>query len=84
MDNLTQEALIRGILPGDHGIRTRGVSYLIIMAGVTQFDTVASVLTLIFESLGTFFSVLLSKIASLTCFFPWFSGLPTFSMTDFL
>lgn len=34
----TQEALIRGLLPGDHEIRTEGVNYLILMADDTQFD----------------------------------------------
>ena len=59
MDNFTQEALFRGLLPGDHGIRTRGVSYLIVMAGVTQFDSLVLLCGHIFESLCARFSVLL-------------------------
>lgn len=38
VDRFMQGTLIRGLLRGGHGIRTRDVSYLIIMAAVTQCD----------------------------------------------
>lgn len=39
VNRFTWGTLIRGLLLRVRGIRSRGVSYLIIMAGVTEFDT---------------------------------------------